>query len=179
VFIEKLIQSVLLLIFIVPMNIYSPAMITKTIAVNIVNVGKNMRATLERILKTEVEGKCIVEGFVKPNSVNILQYSSGDVRGGTVMFEAVYECEVCSPVEGMTVKCIARNNTKAGVRAETMETPSPMVIFLSRDHHYGVESFSKIQSDDLITARVIGQRFEINDTQVSVIAELVIEDEDA
>ena len=155
------------------MTIYSPAMITRTMAVDIVHVGKDVRETLERMLKNEVDGKCIVEGFVKPESVSIRTFSNGDVRGANVMFEVVYECEVCSPVEGMVFPCIVKNNTKAGIRAETADSPSPVVVFLSRDHHYHMEGFSQIEPGEEISIRVIGQRFELNDPQVSVIAELV------
>ena len=75
----------------------------------------------------------------------------------------------------MIIPCIVQNNTKAGIRAETADSPSPMVIFISREHHYNIESFSEIEPGKEIQARVIGQRFELNDTQVAVIAELVLE----
>lgn len=155
------------------MSVYAPAMITKPIVLPISNVGKQVRETLEMVLKDQVEGKCIVEGFVKPESVNVLQYSGGNIDGSQIQFEVVFECEICCPVEGMIISCVAENNTKAGIRAETTDSPSPMVIFVSRDHHYHVQSFSEIKSGQQIQVRVIGQRFELNDTQVSVIAELV------
>ena len=157
------------------MNTYAPAMITKTLTVPITNVGKNIQETLELMLKSEIEGKCVVEGFVKPDSVKVLQHSSGNVNGSSIHFETVFECEICCPVEGMTVSCIVKNNTKAGIRAETVDSPSPMVIFISRDHHYHIESFSNIEPGQEIKVCVIGQRFELNDSQVSVIAELVLD----
>ena len=157
------------------MSIYAPAMITKSVTVPITNVGRNIQDTLETVIKSQVEGKCVVEGFVKPGSVKVLQHSSGNVDGSTILFEVVFECEICCPVEGMVVSCVAQNNTKAGIRAETVESPSPMVIFVSRDHHYHVESFAEIEAGQEIQVRVIGQRFELNDTQVSVIAELLTE----
>lgn len=157
------------------MSIYAPAVITKTLEVPITNVGRQIEATLETMLKNQIEGKCIVEGFVKPESVKVIQHSSGNVNGSSIYFEVVFECEICCPVEGMVVSCIVQNNTKAGIRAETSESRSPMVIFVSRDHHYHVDSFSEIGPGQEIQVRVIGQRFELNDTQVSVIAELVLE----
>ena len=161
------------------MSIYSPALITKAISVPITNVGRNIQDTLKMIIKSQVEGKCVVEGFVKSGSVNVLQHASGNVNGSTISFEVVFECQICCPVEGTVVSCIAQNNTKAGIRAETTDSPSPMVIFISRDHHYHVESFSDIEPGQEIQVRVIGQRFELNDTQVSVIAELVSDSDSA
>ena len=48
-----------------------------------------------------------------------------------------------------------------------------IVVFVTRDHHYMVQHFSTIQEGNKFTARVIGQRFELNDKYVSIIAELV------
>ena len=157
------------------MSIYAPAMITRSLTVPITNVGRQIEATLVAMLKNQIEGKCIVEGFVKPESVKVLRHSSGNVDGSSIHFEVVFECEICCPVEGMVISCIAQNNTKAGIRAENGDSPSPIVVFVSRDHHYHVESFSDISPGQEIQVRVIGQRFELNDTQISVIAELVLD----
>ena len=65
------------------------------------------------------------------------------------------------------------NITKIGIRAETNENPSPVVIFISRDHHYTSTYFSNIKENDDIQVSVIGQRFELNDKYVSIIAKVV------
>lgn len=154
-------------------SIYSKAMITRNISIPIKFVGKNIQETIEKNIGLLFESKCIVEGFVKPGSSKIITYSSGLVRGTNIQFEVVFECLVCCPVEGMLIQCIAKNITKAGIRAETSdETPSPVIIFITRDHHYMNAQFSTIQEGDKFLARVIGQRYELNDKYVSVIAEL-------
>ena len=72
----------------------------------------------------------------------------------------------------MLISCVAKNITKAGIRAESAyDNPSPVVIFIARDHHYSVAQFANIQEGDKFTARVIGQRFELNDKYISVIAQ--------
>jgi hypothetical protein len=58
------------------------------------------------------------------------------------------------------------------VHAHIVPEPSPLVVFVSRDHHYSDPQFSKIKVGDEITVRVIGRHFELNDPVVSVIAEL-------
>jgi len=70
--------------------------------------------------------------------------------------------------------CIATNITKAGIKADSAdESPSPIVVFIARDHHYNVSHFSKIAEGTSFNARIIGQRFELNDKHISVIAELI------
>jgi len=155
-------------------NIYTRSLITRSISLPMVSIGRNIQQTIERFIIDNYEGKCVVEGFIKPESCKIITYSSGLIKGINIGFEVVFECKICSPVEGMLIQCVAKNITKAGIRAESSdETPSPIVVFVTRDHHYMVQHFSTIQEGNKFTARVIGQRFELNDKYVSIIAELV------
>lgn len=159
-------------------GVYMKTLITKQVIISIIYVDKNIKDTLENIIKSEIEGKCIAEGYIKPNSSKIITYSSGEIRGSNISFEIVFECLVCSPVEGMNIECIAKNITKAGIRAEIAENPSPVVIFISRDHHHVSKTFSTINEGDVIKVRVIGQRFELNDTYISIIASLIEKKDD-
>jgi hypothetical protein len=154
-------------------NIYSQLLITRTIPINITNIGNTIKETLEKAIATQIEGKCIVEGYIKPRSVEVITFSSGLVMSSNVIFEVVIQCQVCSPVEGMLIKCIAKHINKAGIRAEINETPSPVVIFIARDHNYASPLFADVKENDDIKVRVIGQRFELNDKYISIIAEIV------
>jgi DNA-directed RNA polymerase subunit E'/Rpb7 len=154
-------------------SIYTPTLITRKIPISIIHVGKNIKQTLEKIIASQIEGKCVVEGFIKPGSAKIATYSSGIVKADEIIFDITFECMVCSPVEGMLINCVAKNITKMGIRAETNENPSPVVIFISRDHHYTSSYFSNIKENDDIQVSVIGQRFELNDKYVSIIAKVV------
>ena len=156
-------------------SIYSRSLITRNILLLITSVGKNIRDTIQQVISSNYEGKCLVEGFVKPNSTKIITYSSGLIeRGNEIVFEVVFECMVCFPVEGTLISCVAKNITNAGIRAESStETPSPIVVFVAKDHHYSNSAFLEIKEDDVFNVKVIGQRFELNDTYISIIAELV------
>ena len=138
-------------------------------------IGKNIKETIEENIKSNFENKCLVEGFIKQNSSKVITYSSGIIyRGSSISFEVVFECEVCFPVEGMLISCVAKNITKAGIRAESAyDVPSPIVVFIAKDHHYNISYFNEVKEGDKITIRVIGQRFELNDKYVSVIGELI------
>ena len=156
-------------------SLYNLMMINKKVHVGIGNVGNNIKETLEKVIASEIEGKCIVQGYIKPNSVEIITFSSGLVSSNNIVFEVVFQCYVCSPVEGMQINCIAKHINKAGIRAEVKDTPSPVVIFIARDHNYSSQLFSQVKENDNINVRVIGQRFELNDTYISIIAEIIEE----
>lgn len=155
-------------------TVYSPCQITKNIVLPITAIGKNLLQTLENTITKIVGGKCIVEGYVKPGSIRVITFSSGIVKGESIIFDVVFNCEVCYPVSGMKLNCIAKNITKAGIRAESVdEQPSPFVLFIARDHYYASEYFNSIEENEKFVARIIAQRFELNDKYISIIAELV------
>lgn len=158
-------------------SIFSRCLLTRKITLMINNIGKNIQETLEECIQGTYEGKCTNEGYVKPNSCKLITFSNGMIeRGIYILFEVLFECDVCFPVEGMLISCVAKNITKAGIRAESDTIiPSPVVIFIAKDHHYSSSYFNSIKEGQKITVRVIGQRFELNDKYVSVIGELVKE----
>jgi len=158
-------------------SVYSRCLLTRKIVLPITTIGKNLKENIEENIKANFEGKCVVEGYIKPNSSKIISYSSGMIqKGNNVLFDVVFECDVCFPIEGMLITCVAKNITKAGIRAESdTEVPSPIVVFVAKDHHYSVSYFAEIKEGDKINVRVIGQRFELNDKYISIIGELVKE----
>ncbi len=162
-------------------SIYSRCFLERKIVLPITQIGRNLDEVIEEYVRDHFEGKCIVDGYVKPQSSKVVRYSSGVIdRGNRVVFDIMFECDICLPVEGMTMSCVVKNVVKAGVRAEIAnEVPSPVVVFVAKDHHYNLPAFNDIQVGDVITVKVIGQRFELNDKYVSVIGEFVREKEPA
>lgn len=156
-------------------SVYSRCLITRTIMIPITSIGKNIKQTIENNIASNFEGKCVIEGYIKPNSSKLISYSSGLIdRAVNIVFEIVFECEVCFLVEGTLIQCTAKNITKAGIKAESsIDVPSPVIVFIARDHHYNNQYFNSIQEGDKFQVRVIGQRFELNDRYVSIIGELV------
>lgn len=156
-------------------NLYVPTVITRIIILTFEQAGGNVKQFMEKKISHDIEGKCIIEGFVEPDSIKIISYSSGKLQGNNVVFEVVIECNICSPVEGMHVQCIAKNITQAGIRAEVEKQPSPVIIYVSRDHHYSMDYFNNIKEGDKINTRIIGIRYELNDSYISIMSELLEE----
>ena len=148
--------------------------IQRRVSLPMKSVGKNLADTLLRSVRAQYEGRCVEEGYVMPGSVRVAAQDAGQVEGSLVHFVLAIACSLCLPVEGMEVHCVARNVTDtAGVRAELDMSPSPLVIYLARDHHYLREDYDKIKKGSKLVVKVVGQRYELNDPYISVIAELV------
>ena len=158
------------------LSLYVKNISTKRLSVPIKCVGSNIKSTLENILRSNIEGKCSIEGYVKQRSCNIITYSCGIITGNIATFTVVFECLVCNPSQGMRISCSVKNITNAGILARVDDSEySPVNIFIARDHHYNIPYFSELKEGEEIMIRVIGQRFELNDTFVSVLGELEIE----
>ena len=153
-------------------DVYSTAVIARSVPLEFGEVGSDVEEVLTARLASDIEGRCIVEGFVKPGTVSVQSFSAGILEGARVAYHVQAQCEVCCPAEGMQVECVVKNVTKAGVRAEIPQDPSPMMIFLARDHHHRSDEFAKVKVGDSLRVNVVGQRFELNDAYVSVIATL-------
>tara|TARA_B110001450_G_scaffold46786_1_gene43461 strand:- start:983 stop:1558 length:576 start_codon:yes stop_codon:yes gene_type:complete len=156
-------------------GIWMKNVLTRKILLPFYSVGSNIRENIQEKIEESLYNKCSKEGYIKNKSINILSYSSGLVESNNVIFEVMFECEICHPVEGQIIKCQAKNITRAGIRAEyTRETPSPVTIFIARDHHYNNEAFLKVKENEEITIKVIGIRYELNDETIAVLGELKI-----
>ena len=73
----------------------------------------------------------------------------------------------------MELTCVVKDVTKAGIRALSKEEPSPFIVFVARDHNNMNKEFSSVTAGDIINVKVIGQRYELNDPNIFIIAELV------
>ena len=154
---------------------YIKSLLEQKIFLKITEIGQNIKPNLERMISSKVEGKCTVEGYIKPNTVNIINYSAGKVNGEFVEYHAVYECMICYPVEGMDIECTCKTLTKAGIHAEVIDQAGniPITIFISRDHHMNHHEFGLVKEDSRLLVKIIGIRFELNDPYICAIGRLL------
>jgi hypothetical protein len=136
---------------------------------------------IAQLLKTElaklVEGRCSVEGYICPDSITISSYSCGTLAGSNIHFDIIADCLICHPDENTVIKCVAKTITQAGIRAGARflqkGNVSPIEVFLSRDMHASSRDlFSRIEENDILTVKIIGRRFVLHDTHVTIIAML-------
>ena len=148
-------------------SIYFKNILQKDLKINISDI-------IKEILASKYEGKCLKEGYIKNNSIVVINYSSGLLDTNYVLFTVSFECLICRPIEGMKIKCKVDNVTKAGIRASYFNNiESPIMVFIARDHYYNNSTFTKIKEDDIIIIKVIGTRYELNDNFIYIIAELL------
>lgn len=142
----------------------------------------NKSVNITQLLRTElaknVEGRCSVEGYISPNSVTIRSHSCGTLAAANINFDITADCLICFPDEHTVITCVAKTITQAGIRAGARDLQhghvSPIEVFLSRDMNSNMrELFSRIEENDILTVEIIGRRFVLHDTHVTIIAMLL------
>jgi hypothetical protein len=153
------------------MELYHTSLLSRSLSIPISSMGGNIQEVLMDQL-SQIEGQCLEEGYIKKGSMNIVRYSCGVFKGAFVMIQVVFECLVSNPVPGQTFTCVVEHNTRAGIKGRLDSSEKPFIIFLARDHHHHIPNFSEIKENDKIKVTVLGQRYEIHDPTISIIAVL-------
>lgn len=154
--------------------------IRRTVSLPFYKITKGIVVTqlLRNELAKMVEGRCSNEGYICPDTVAISSYSCGTLAGANIHFDIIADCLICYPDENSVITCVAKTITQAGVRAGAKDLErgkvSPIEVFLSRDMHASSRDlFSRIEENDILTVKIIGRRFVLHDTHITIIAMLL------
>ena len=134
---------------------------------NLNNVNNLDNLILEK-LKEEVGDKCIKHGYIKKDTIKINKRSIGKLNSsrlnGSLNYEVFYNAEVCNPTNGQIIKCKIKNKNKMGLLAEA----KPVLIVIS-----DIKENSDLDIDDVINVKLLGSRFDLFDTQITAIGQLI------
>ena len=153
--------------------IYTDSLLTRSVQIPMSECGKNITEILEHTLKP-LEGKCITEGYLKKDSIHVVKFSSGIMKDHYAIFTVVFECKIAIPFMDQELECIVETNTIAGLQCKLHPgDESPFIIFLAKDHHMDDKVFFTCTSGSILRVNVIGKRYSVNDSNISVIAKLL------
>ena len=153
-------------------DIYFYTQIKKRVSLNPRYLDDNFPAYIEKIVKNNVEGRCIKEGYVVPNTVIILKRSIGNMNNnqfnGNITFDITIGAKVCNIPVNSVIKASVKKINKLGILAEL----GPLMIIVPKEIHQNKEPFSKINIGDEIDLLVIGKTFHLNSNVISIYAKL-------
>ena len=152
------------------MEFYHDSLLSRSISIPIVEIGGNIEQLLSNHISS-LEGKCIEEGYLKLGSTKLIRYSCGVLKGASVTIQVIFQGKVVMPITGQSFVCVVENNTRAGIKGRLDAKENPFVVFLAKDHH-NLPHFSDIKENTKLIVTILGQRFEINDPKISIIAVL-------
>jgi len=152
------------------MDFYHDSLLSRTISIPMVEMG----GRIEELLSNEIaslEGKCLEEGYLKKGSTQVVRYSCGVLKGANILIQVIFKGILATPVKGQSFMCIVENNTRAGIKGRLDAEENPFIVFQAKDHHTMPE-FADIKENTKIKVVILGQRYEINDPKISIIAVL-------
>lgn len=131
-------------------------------------------------LQTQYEGQCSRYGYIKPNSLTIVERSLGQLMkshfNGHVRFDVSVVAEVCNPVEGTVITATVKNKNQMGILAESairinnVLTPILDIIIPKRSAGISSEiSLDTLEIGDSVQVEILGKRYQLNDKKISII----------
>jgi len=163
-------------------NLFTKNILVKEINIPFQHVGNNLHDYLEFKLKNMYENKCIEEGFIKRNSIKLIEngLSYGLLKDNDIFFNVLFECDICKPVEKQIIKCVVKNITRAGIKCVyyNESESSPIIVFIAKDVDINnnpddIRKFSECEKGKQINIKVMGVRYELYDEFISIIASIV------
>ena len=150
-------------------------------------LGGNYREMVQQLTRNKVEGVCSRHGFVMPGSVAVHKVAHGRLEAvslnGDVRFDVQYHANVCNPPVGTIMRARVINANKFGVLAhsgillpdgdfvvvvETIVTKQPVEATAASE-----VDLDGVAPGDEIYVEILGKKFELNDTKISVIGRAV------
>ena len=139
-------------------------------------------------LQRNLEGVCSRYGYIKPGSLEIIKRSAGKLMkqhfNGYVYFTVVCKGDVCNPAKDTVVEATVVNKNALGILAESHidDSKTAVLDIIVPKKTAGIVSEIDVDSisiGDKIFVMVIGKRFQLNDTKISIIGKVVRDPKDA
>ena len=153
-------------------HLYVSNLITETVSVKFEHCGRDMEKYFLLYARDHLEGRCIKEGYVRPETTKVITYTSGGIHGTLIEYRVLYLVHVCHPYEGMRLTCQVESVSKIGIRAVIRKGFNPIVVYLTRELNPGIY-MEDYEIEQVIEVNVLGHRFEMKDPFISVLGVLL------
>ena len=142
----------------------------RTVHITAPNIQRNIQVSLLSQLRMKHEGICLTEGYVRDQSITVVDYSLGRVNliKGGLDYTVKFQADMCMPHAGQVFKATVVLKSKIGLHAET----APLKVLLPRDLHLGNEMFESVQEKQEVEFEIVGARFQQGDDSIVVLGSL-------
>lgn len=157
-------------------NIFFKSIIKQRVIVQAKYLNSHINQYLLDYLKNRFEGKCISEGYIQPDSIEIMEKSIGYINGsrfmGDVNYDILFKANICNPIINNMIECEVKFINKLGLLCKN----GPITIIVGRQFHFNPNLLDNIQVGEIIKISVIDKKFSLNDRHIEVTAKLIEEE---
>ena len=150
-------------------NIYIEKYIKKDLSLDFNKLGKNIDEIVLQKLKNDFENKCNENGFIKKDSIELVQRMNGIVNQyidlSIINFSVIFKCLICNPSPGLIIKCKVIESIKPGLICELF----PLSIIVPNQLHSNKKIFNSINIGETIDVKVINSKFKKNEQEIQIV----------
>jgi DNA-directed RNA polymerase subunit E'/Rpb7 len=147
-------------------KLYQTVYVRRTAKLSPRELVSNLDDILLNKLRSELEDKCIKEGYVRKGSVQLMRRSLGcmdeDQFTGDVHYRFLLSVQVCNPNVGMIVRTMVYQNNKIGI----LSTFGPLQVLLPREVHSNKDIFANKKRGDFVDVVLLGKKFKLDDKKI-------------
>lgn len=150
-------------------NIYIEKYIKKDLSLDFNKLGKNIDEIVLQKLKDDFENKCNENGFIKKDSIELVQRMNGIVNQyidlSIINFSVIFKCLICNPSPGLIIKCKVIESIKPGLICELF----PLSIIVPNQLHSNKKIFNSINIGETIEVKVMNSKFKKNEQEIQIV----------
>ena len=150
-------------------NIYIEKYIKKDLSLDFNKLGKNIDEIVLQKLKDDFENKCNENGFIKKDSIELVQRMNGIVNQyidlSIINFSVIFKCLICNPLPGLIIKCKVIESIKPGLICELF----PLSIIVPNQLHSNKKIFNSINIGETIEVKVMNSKFKKNEQEIQIV----------
>lgn len=153
-------------------NIYKELTLCKKIYLEPKDLKKNLDEIIKINLVKEFENKCITEGYIKSDSIELLRRSLGSIQSsnfkGTIVYTVVFKAKICNPLNGSVIKARVEDINKLGLLGKN----GPISVIIPREYSEDKLVFKDINIGNEVEVEVLGKKYDLNGSVISVVGRL-------
>jgi DNA-directed RNA polymerase subunit E'/Rpb7 len=129
--------------------------LTKSVNISANLLDGNIETHILNELRRKYEGKCSEEGYLRTDSIRVVNRSLGRLNyiNGGIDYDVEFEVDICFPHIGQVFLAKAVSINKLGITCVL----SPMKIQLFRDFFIGDPLFEAVTLGEMINVEIIGK----------------------
>ena len=147
-------------------------------------LGNNITQILNAILTRKYAGVCSHHGYIRPNSIEVVKHSVGNLLSvsfnGDVLYSVCFKADVCNPMIGSKVFAKIINMNKFGILAETgiifNNKVMPILEIIVAKQTVDMNSLINLETlniGDVVTVEILGKKYELTDTKISIVGRII------
>lgn len=165
------------------MDIFVPIRFRTSIQLSPADLVADFEEVILRKVRSSLEGVCSRFGYIRPGSITISKRSVGyfvkQHFNGHIKFDMICKADVCNPSVGSVFKAVVKNKNALGVHAESViDNDATVLDIIIPRRSVGIVSsvnLDNIEVGNTIFVEVLGKRYQLNDTKISIIGRAINE----